>query len=341
MRQIRVCIRHVAAALALFPIALCAQQARPVQITPQHTGVEVRLRGISAVDASVAWASGQRGTVLRTSDGGASWQDVSVAGALQLDFRDIEAFDRDHAVVLSIGEGGTSRVYRTANGGRNWILSLHNADPRGFFDCMVFEGRRGWLLGDPVDGKFQVYETTDAGAHWQLSTHGPAAQAGEAAFAASGTCIARRGGTLLVAGSGPALLHLRGADAGPWRSHDSGMGRGKPEAGVFSIAVLDDGALLVGGDYREEQSPGNAAHWHAGNDAVRTLPAPRGYRSGVACRVAREPRCVAVGPAGTDAWNGTDWVPITDVGYDAIDLAGSSGWASGADGRVGRVVLPD
>ncbi|HKY27003.1 MAG TPA: hypothetical protein VJM12_03570, partial [Pyrinomonadaceae bacterium] len=42
--------------------------------TVQTSGVNVRLRGISAVSESVAWASGAGSTVLRTADGGTSWQ---------------------------------------------------------------------------------------------------------------------------------------------------------------------------------------------------------------------------------------------------------------------------
>ena len=40
--------------------------------TLQTSGVNARLRGISAVSDRVAWASGSGSTVLRTSDGGAN-----------------------------------------------------------------------------------------------------------------------------------------------------------------------------------------------------------------------------------------------------------------------------
>ena len=320
--------------LAMLTAAGAAEAA--VRIEPQRSGVEVRLRGIAAVDADVAWASGRGGTVLRTRDGGATWEDVSVPGAAQLDFRDIEAFDADHAVVLSIGNGADSRIYRTANGGRNWILVLRNEDPRAFFDCMAFEGERGWMLGDPVDGRFQLYATTDRGRHWRLLPDGPPAAQGEAAFAASGTCIARGNGTLLAGGSGPARLHVRRDGDGDWRSFDTGMSRGKAEAGVFSIAVTGQGAIAVGGDYRAERAPGDAMAFTHATGAVRALPAPRGYRSGVAC-VAVPETCIAVGPTGVDAWDGRAWSPVPGAGYDAVDLVDGMGWASGDAGRIARV----
>src|SRR3546814_20431606 len=101
--------------------------------------------------------------------------------------------DARAAVVLAIGPGEASRVYRTEDGGEHWQLALDNRDPRAFFDCMVFEGQRGWLLGDPVAGRFQVHATDDGGRSWRLLPDGPRAEAGEAGFAASGTCNAQLG----------------------------------------------------------------------------------------------------------------------------------------------------
>jgi photosystem II stability/assembly factor-like uncharacterized protein len=69
------------------------------------TGSAASLRGLSAVSASTAWSSGSGGTVLRTVDRGATWQAVGPPGTDGLQFRDIEAFDANRAVILSIGSG--------------------------------------------------------------------------------------------------------------------------------------------------------------------------------------------------------------------------------------------
>lgn len=315
-----------------------------VRILPQDSGVKVRLRGISAVNSDVAWASGREGTVLRTVDGGKHWQAIKVPGAGELDFRDVEGFDADTAVVLSIGPGEASRVYRTEDGGKSWKLALQNKDPRAFFDCMAFEDERGWMLGDPVEGRFQIYATDNGGLDWRLLPNGPVAEQGEAAFAASGTCILRTQDALLIGSGGSrARLHVLRDGRSGWRAMDSGMSRGKPEAGVFSLAQTPFGAFAVGGDYKVEQAPGNAAEWRLGykRDPLLGTTAPRGYRSGVACLEVTPLKCVVVGPGGADAWNATAWSKVSDTGYDAIDLAGNTGWASGDEGRIGRIEITD
>ncbi len=321
-------------------LMLLLASACPVQagmtIELQQTGVDVRLRGISAVDAQIAWASGQKGTVLRTVDGGMIWQVMHVDGAETLDFRDIEGFSADVAVVLSIGPGDASRIYRTEDGGASWTLALQNPDPRGFFNCMAFDGQHGWMLGDPVDGRYQLFATENGGREWG-AIEGPQAAKDEAAFAASGTCIARLQGALAVASGGAmARIHILRDGLHDWHALDTGMARRKPEAGVFSVVPNGAGWLAVGGDYRGENNPGNAASG-AGNTAQRLI-SPRGYRSGAACVGDKLP-CIATGPSGTDLWDGKRWHPLGDVGFDAIDLHGNIGWLSGDAGRIARIVI--
>jgi len=255
--------------------AVAGEQLR---VQAQHSGTTVRLRGISAVDADIAWASGREGTVLRTLDGGRTWSSVSVPDAKALDFRDIEAFDANNAVVLSIGPGDVSRVYRTDNGGKSWALVLQNRDERAFFDCMAFDGQRGWMLGDPVDGKFQIHATRDAGRTWTLQSTGPEALKDEAAFAASGTCIATTpwGERLAVTGGAAARAMLGDSGERLWFPHATPMVHRIPAAGIFSATAMGEDMLLVGGDF-EHEATGSAARVRFVAEhgmTVEALPAP-------------------------------------------------------------------
>src|SRR5215471_18783306 len=60
---------------------------------PQQSGTTASLRGVSAVSPTVVWASGSRGTYVRTTDGGATWRAATVPGAADLDFRAVRAVD--------------------------------------------------------------------------------------------------------------------------------------------------------------------------------------------------------------------------------------------------------
>ena len=61
------------------------------------TQSDASLRGVCALADGVVWASGSGGTVLKSLDGGASWErfQVGVAGEGASDYRDIEALDTE------------------------------------------------------------------------------------------------------------------------------------------------------------------------------------------------------------------------------------------------------
>jgi photosystem II stability/assembly factor-like uncharacterized protein len=136
-------------------------------IEESHTTAS--LRGIHNVGGGVAWASGTNGTVLRTKDGGYLWQTCNLPpGAEKLDFRGIQAFDENTAIVMSSGPGDQSRLYKTSDGCQTWKLLLTNPDKEGFWDAIKFVDRtRGYLLGDPVKDRFRVWRTMDSGETWQ------------------------------------------------------------------------------------------------------------------------------------------------------------------------------
>ena len=198
--------------LALLLLATTLPAKAQWDIEESHTTAS--LRGIHNVGGGVAWASGTEGTVLRTEDGGYLWQGCATPpGAEKLDFRGIQAFDENTAIVMSSGKGDLSRLYKTTDGCRSWKLILTNPDPEGFWDALQFElssrydlnlaktsRANGTLVGDPVDGRFVIYTTRDSGDTWQswephdpqfpkVKRHPALAKRGESLFAASNSAV--------------------------------------------------------------------------------------------------------------------------------------------------------
>jgi len=311
------------------------------------TGSAARLRGLSAVSSTTAWASGSLGTVLRTTDRGATWQQVGPPGTANLQFRDIEAFDANHAVILSIGEATDSRIYVTADGGQTWNLTFVNQEPTAFYDCMTFfDDRRGLAVSDPPDGvHFRLMATDDGGLTWHLTgLQMPAALPGEFAFAASGQCLTSDHGRRAWLGTGG------GAQARVFRSDDRGVSwtvaptpiRSGPSAGIFALAFHgQQHGLAVGGDFLlETASPDNFARTGDGGSSWALLPgAPPEYRSGATWLNGNT--ALAVGPSGSDVSQdgGTSWQRFDDGSLDTVDCANPTAcWAAGASGRVAYLV---
>lgn len=328
----------------LFILSIGPARAQWVQ---QSSGAGVRFRGVSAVDAKVAWASGEKGTYARTTDGGKTWRAATVPGAEDMDFRDVDAFDEQTAYLLSIGEGDKSRIYKTTDGGRRWTLQFKSARQSAFFDAMAFWDRdHGVALSDPVDGRFIIITTSNGGRTWvETPAAGmPAALPGEGAFAASGTCIAVQGKSNLWFGTGgPSGARIfRSTNRGrTWAAATTPLTSGKT-AGVFSVAFRDaKHGVVAGGDYAKEgEASNNIAITKDGGATWRVAggPRPNGYRSCVAVlRAASAFAFVTVGPTGSEYSldGGETWAALGADGYHSVSFAGrDAGWAVGEGGRV-------
>ena len=336
--------------IVIFALLLMLQASTTTaraQWAAQSSGTSVRLRGVSAVTPLVAWASGDRGTYARTTDGGVTWKAGTVPDALELDFRDVDAFDADTAYLLSIGEGEKSRIYKTVDGGRHWQLQYKSGRKEAFFDSMAFWDRdHGIAVSDPVAGRFLIISTSDGGRTWrEMPTEGmPEALPGEGAFAASGTCIAVEGKRNVWFGTGgPNGARLfRSTDGGRnWTVTKTPVTGGKT-AGIFSVAFWNarDG-IVVGGDYTKEgEAKNNLAITRDGGRtwSLITGSTPGGYRSCVAFVPGlSSPILISVGPTGSDYSmdGGKSWTSLGAEGFHSASFSASGkGWAVGEGGRI-------
>jgi photosystem II stability/assembly factor-like uncharacterized protein len=319
-------------------------------LTPQQSGTTNRLQAISPVNARVAWASGTGGTFVVTTNGGATWRAGVVPGAQDLEFRDVEGISERVAYLMAAGPGEASRIYKTEDGGATWTLQFENHNPSAFYDCFAFwDQKSGVTFSDAVSGVFPAIRTTD-GTTWQnIGARLPAAQDGEAAFAASGTCVAVQGGkrAWIATGGAAKARVLTTTDGGnTWQAHDTPITQGTPISGGISIAFRDPHhGILAGGDLGSARVPTDNVAVSDDGGVTWTLASPTPFASAV-YGLAYVPgfgkrTVVATGPAGA-AWSaddGASWQGLAGVsGFWAVGFAGrSAGWLVGVGGTITKI----
>ena len=336
-------------------LAIVAVTSAQAQWTLQQSHTTAGLRGVHNVGGGVVWASGAQGTVLHSTDDGQTWQSCAVPqGAEKLDFRGIQAFDRNTAVVMSSGAGDLSRLYKTVDGCRSWKLVFTNPDASGFWDAIQFRPGFGMLIGDQVRGHFPAFFSTGAGDTWQpidpkaLAT----ADKNQSFFAASNSSLlvdAPRDQIYMLTGGGTtSLIAIHGYFTTAAKISRTHLHLASGEsAGGFSLAWRVAGSDLVlvavGGDYKApDQARGTAAYRMGGRWRGSDTP-PHGYRSAVAYYAAGK-AWITVGPNGTDIStdDGRNWRalkpgaaenPDADKNWNALSLP----FAAGPNGRIGKL----
>jgi photosystem II stability/assembly factor-like uncharacterized protein len=273
-------------------LSLTATTQAQFQLQDSHSTAS--FRGIHSLGNGVAWASGTEGTVLRTTDDGANWERCTTPpDAEKLDFRGIQAFDQNTAIVMSSGKGDLSRLYKTTDACKTWKLVFTNPDKDGFWDSIKIDPKEkvfGSLVGDPVNGRFAIFLTFDGGNKWERRRVLPEALDKEGLFAASNSSLVLQNNGMSPEGfitggpNGARLLMIAvcgGGDSDCFELGDFGpikpadKNRGKLEqvywqkatlplakgdsAGAFSIGVDDQSgywykAVIVGGDYKDPTS---------------------------------------------------------------------------------------
>jgi photosystem II stability/assembly factor-like uncharacterized protein len=319
------------------------------QWTYVNSGTTAELRGLSAVDARVLWASGARGTVLRSVDGGRTWIADTVPGFTTLDLRAIHALNDGAAFIASAGEAekGLAKILATGDAGRHWNVAFSSEQKGVFLDAIAFwDARHGIALSDPVDGAFVVLVTSDGGRRWNPipNSNLPRVLPGEAAFAASGSSLVVHGSRdawIGTGGGGRARMMHTNNRGRSWSVVDVPIHAEGAAAGIFALAFLDgQRGIAVGGDYTKPNL--EASSVALTNDGGRTWsPAaapPAAYLSSVA--FASPTDVVAVGLAGTfvsrdggQRWSRTDSIPMNSVRF-----RDGRGVAVGPRGRVGIAV---
>ena len=299
----------------------------------------------SAIKDNVIWVAGSKGKTYKSLDKGSNWIDVSLNDQAETDIRDIQAIDKNTAILMTVGSGQKSRLYKTTDQGHNWKILYQNTDETGFFDSIAFwDENNGLLLGDPVDGYYVIKKTNDGGKTWSRikSENLPKQLEKESAFAASGN-------TLIVGEHGKAWYTTGGFSASIMSSENFGKSWKRQTlplydktqtAGGYGIAINNQQKVFaVGGDYLERDGNyNNAVVQDKKSNWVSLKTGNRGLRTAMACI---KSTCIITGKLSSDISfdNGHTWNPLHAQGFYTLATEGNTIVAAGADGSVGVMVF--
>ena len=324
-------------------------------LTPQVSGTTKRFFSVSPVNDRVVWASADSGTFALTTDGGDTWVSRVVPGAEGLQFRDVQGVTEKIAYLLSAGEGSDNRIYKTSDGGDTWSLEFQaGPDPRNFYDCFDFWSHdspdRAITFADGQDGRFPVVRTKNGKTWEDIGDLLPAAQAGEAGFAASGTCVTTQAGNRawIGTGGGAHARILSTTDGGnSWSSHDvPGITQGTATSGVVSVDFRDRfHGILGGGDVVASTEPQDNVARSADGGATWTLATSTPFPGAVygLSYVPGQLRLtvVATGPGGA-AWSpdeGDSWSVLSGIAncWSVGFASHKAGWLVCGDGGIVKI----
>ncbi len=322
----------------IFSLLACLSFSQTISILT--SGNKTSFRGLSVVDNNTLWVSGSNGTVARSVDGGKTFVWLTVKDFEKRDFRDIEAFDANTAVIMAIDTPAI--ILKTKNGGITWKKVFEDTTPGMFLDAMDFDGKNGVVIGDPINHNMFVAFTQNAGDRWQVSKDTITLTEGEAFFASSGTNVTllpvRKNIFTYASVSGGTESDFLGD-----KKYNLPMLHGKTSQGANSMAksVLAKNIVIVGGDFANDtDTTGNCVFsTDFGTTWQKPATSPHGYRSCVA--FITQNQLIACGTSGIDISDkgGMNWRLISTESFHVCQKAkkGTAVFLAGKDGRVAKL----
>ncbi|HEX7847275.1 MAG TPA: YCF48-related protein [Chitinophagaceae bacterium] len=312
------------------------------------SGTNTNLRGLSVVNDNIIWVSGSNGTVGKSSNGGKNWKWMTVKGFEKKDFRDIEAFDANTAIIMAIQE--PAYILKTTDGGETWKVVYENKTKGMFLDAMDFATPQyGVVVGDPINGNVFLAETNDGGNSWTEIYNKQqrlAVDSGEAFFAASGSNI-RLYNTkdIFIVSGGTKSRFIVNDKLTPLP-----LLQGKETTGANAIDIFDDGIpnkpgkrmIVVGGDFADPKSTEKNCFISTDRGKTWKAPktAPKGYRSCVEFLSKNDVLTCGLNGVDYSRDGGKNWNAVSTESFNVCRIAriGTSVFLAGSNGRIGRFV---
>lgn len=239
------------------------------------------------------------------------------------------------SVFVVANAGAPARIYSSTDGGENWLKVYENPHPSAFIDGMMALDNKNLLAyGDQIDGQFLFLESTDGGLSWEAKQLPPPASSSDAGFAASneGILLVRDSIFIAISGENGNYILCSPNKGASWHTLKTSLKIGEG-SGTFAMAYSAGNLVLAGGSYLDyEATDGNLQLLDPRTRKLTdAMSAPRGYRSGIACK---NRVCLSTGTLGTDISydGGLNWKPLNDTRYFAVRFAHNKFYLSGPNG---------
>lgn len=237
------------------------------------------LHSVYFLDRNHGWVAGSSGTVLETTDGGASWNKVSVNAKDTL--RDV-CFVDDHVgwlvaerdvYKLKTNDEALSYLLRTDDGGLTWrAVNLNDLDTNARLVRVMFaDETNGWVFGETG----VIFATRDGGVSWTRQL--PPTKH----LLLGGTFVDNSRGWLV--GAGATIIHTSNSGA-TWQSSDVGD---DPKLRFNAASFIDRFGWAAGSEGRIFATIDGGHTWTAqrsnvGSDLldVRFISASEGWVAG-------------------------------------------------------------
>ncbi len=326
-----------------------------IKILTQQKGVSIR--GLSVPTVNTVWASGSKGSIAKSVNGGIDFEWMQVKGYETRDFRSIHAWNEQEAVIVAVAAPAV--ILKTKDGGMTWYKVYENTDTLMFLDAIHFSNQNnGLIVGDPINNRIFLLHTNDMGEHWNEAAPDyfktPLAK-GEAFFASSSSnLVALNNQQFLVSGGLTSRLWING------EAMDLPIVQGGKSTGANSMAISPNGnrIMIVGGDFMKDTSrrlnavglelfltPNSDNKWQSitkQNWKIDTkMGYPNGYRSGVA--YITNNMLITCGTSGVDISKdkGKNWDLISTESFHVVRKQPSiqGAFLAGSGGRIGYIKL--
>ena len=338
--------------IALFAILIFCQNSfaqnsgnNSIKILTQKKGISIR--GLAVPNQNTIWASGSKGSIAKSVNGGTDFEWMQVKGYETRDFRSIHAWNDKEAILVAIA--APAIILKTKDGGISWYKVYENADTLMFLDAIHFkDASNGLVVGDPISNHIFLLSTIDKGENWNeipSSYFKTPLEKGEAFFASSGSNIAQNSkDDFLVSGGLRSRLWING------EAIDIPILQGGTSTGANSMAISPSGynIIIVGGDFmkdtsRVQNAVGLKQSIRKSSWVIeKSIGHPNGYRSGVV--YISNSILISCGTSGVDISknNGKSWDLISTESFHVVRKQPNtkSVFLAGGGGRIGYYSIP-